>query len=113
MPHGYFVDFWHGISVFANFSDGIAVLGTPQCPPLLATFHVHRTEIRIELSRNGSIYEFYRLKALITLEKVITSVVEKKNNLNEQNVEVYWKIRIGDGESGMEDRLKQTWKLNE
>ena len=97
-----------GISVFANFSDGIAVLGTPQCPPLLGTFHVHRTEIRIELSRNGSIYEFYRLKALITLEKVITSVVEKKNNLNEQNVEVYWKIRIGDGESGIEDRLKQT-----
>ena len=113
MPYGYFVDFWHGISVFANFSDGIAVLGTPQCPPLLGTFHVHRTEIRIELSRNGSIYEFYRLKALITLEKVITSVVEKKNNLNEQNVEVYWKIRIGDGESEIEDRLKQTWKLNE
>ena len=33
----------------------------------------------------GSVHEFYRLKALITLEQVITSVVEKKNNLNEQN----------------------------
>ena len=35
----------------------------------------------------GSVHEFYRLKALITLEQVITSVVEKKNNLNEQNVD--------------------------
>ena len=26
--------FWHCISVFANFSYGIALLGTPQCPPL-------------------------------------------------------------------------------
>ena len=33
----------------------------------------------------GSVHEFYRLKALITLEQVITSVVEKKNNLMEQN----------------------------
>ena len=29
------------------------------------------------------VHEFYRLKAWITLEQVITSVVEKKNNLNE------------------------------
>ena len=29
------------------------------------------------------VHEFYRLKALITLEQVITSVVAKKNNLNE------------------------------
>ena len=36
----------------------------------------------IELFRNGSVHELYRLKALITLEQVITSVVEKKNNLN-------------------------------
>ena len=26
--------FWHCISVFANFSYGIALLGNPQCPPL-------------------------------------------------------------------------------
>ena len=40
----------------------------------------------MELLRNESVHEFYRLKALITLEQVITSVVEKKkNNLNEQN----------------------------
>ena len=37
-----------------------------------------------ELFRNGSAHEFYRLKALITLEQVNTLVVEKKN-LNEQN----------------------------
>ena len=30
---------------------------------------------------NGSVHEFCRLKALITLKQVITSVVEKKNNL--------------------------------
>ena len=33
MRYRYFVDFRHGISVFANFSYGIAVLGTPQCSP--------------------------------------------------------------------------------
>ena len=36
--------------------------------------------------RNRSVHEFYCLKALITLEQVITSVVEKKNNLAEQNL---------------------------
>ena len=29
----YFVNFWLGISIFANFSNCIAVLGTPRCPP--------------------------------------------------------------------------------
>ena len=38
--------------------------------------------LRRELFRNGSVYEFYRLKALITLEQVNTSVVENKKNLN-------------------------------
>ena len=32
MGYRYFVHFRHGISVFANFSYGTAVLGTPQCP---------------------------------------------------------------------------------
>ena len=32
MRYRYFVHFRHGISVFANFSYGTAVLGTPQCP---------------------------------------------------------------------------------
>ena len=36
-------------------------------------------------SRREESHEFYRLKALITLEQVITLVVEKKNDLNEQN----------------------------
>ena len=33
MRYQYLDDFRHGISVFAIFSYGIAVLGTPQCPP--------------------------------------------------------------------------------
>ena len=37
MQYRYFVHFRHGISVFANFSYGIAVLGTPQCPPHSST----------------------------------------------------------------------------
>ena len=37
----------------------------------------------LELFRNGSVDEFYRLKALITLEQVNTLMVEKKKkNLN-------------------------------
>ena len=37
MRYRYLDDFRGGISVFAIFSYGIAVLGTPQCPPLGAT----------------------------------------------------------------------------
>ena len=32
MQYRYFVDFRHGVSVFANFSYGFAVLGTPNVP---------------------------------------------------------------------------------
>ena len=39
----------------------------------------------VKLFRNGTVHDFYRLKALIALEQVITSVVEEKKNLNEQN----------------------------
>ena len=35
----------------------------------------------VEIFQNGSVHEFCRLKVLITLKQVITSVVEKKNNL--------------------------------
>ena len=35
----------------------------------------------VELFRNRLVQEFYRLKALITLEQVNTSVIEKKKNL--------------------------------
>ena len=47
--------------------------------------HTKKEAKDLELFRNGSVHEFYRLKALITLKQVISSVVEKKNNLNEQN----------------------------
>ena len=39
MRYRYLDDFRRGISVFAIFSYGIAVLGTPQCPPLDDTIH--------------------------------------------------------------------------
>ena len=39
----------------------------------------------VELFGNGSVYEYYRLKVLITLEEVNISVVEKKQNLYEKN----------------------------
>ena len=41
----------------------------------------------VQLFLNGSVHEFYHLKVLITLEQVITSMVEKKNNVNEPNVD--------------------------
>ena len=40
MRYRYLVDLRRGISVFAIFSYGIAVLGTPQCPPLKMAMNV-------------------------------------------------------------------------
>ena len=40
----------------------------------------------VELFRNESVHEFYRLKALISLEQVNTSVSKQKENLYEQNL---------------------------
>ena len=37
MRYRYLDDFRRGVSVFAIFSYGIAVLGTSQCPPPLAS----------------------------------------------------------------------------
>ena len=40
----------------------------------------------VEFFRNGSVHKFYCLKALIiTLEQVITPVVEKKKKTNKQS----------------------------
>ena len=56
------------------------------------------------------VHEFYRLKALITLEQVTTSVVEKKNNLNELNFEVYWKTRIDNPLKKLEiKKMNKSW----
>ena len=49
----------------------------------------------VGLFLNGSVHEFYRLKALISLEQIYTLVVEKKNkNLNKQNFdgEANWSV---------------------
>ena len=60
---------------------------------LLAALHVHRIEIPYRAFPERLVQEFYRLKVLIILEQLITSVVEKKkNNLNGQNFKVYWKL---------------------
>ena len=50
----------------------------------------------IELFQDGLFHKLYHFKALTSLEQLITSVVEKKNNRNEQNFKVYWKTRIRD-----------------
>ena len=43
-------------------------------------------KINLKLFRNVSVHEFYRLKALITLEQVnTTDWSKKKKNLNQQN----------------------------
>ena len=42
---------------------------------------------KCELFRNGSVHEFYRLKELITLEQVNTSVVGKKRILISKRLE--------------------------
>ena len=47
MQYRYVVYFRHGISVFANFSYGVAVLGASQCPPC--------TTIPTERQRKGPI----------------------------------------------------------
>ena len=66
----------------------------------------------IELFRNGLVQEFYSLKVLIILEQLITSVVgKKKNNLNEQNFKVYWKIRIEDREIRDRGLVKKNLKI--
>ena len=48
MRYRYLDDFRRGISVFAIFSYGIAVLGTPQCPPPCA---VRDGDLRYEIDR--------------------------------------------------------------
>ena len=52
MRYRYLDDFRRGISVFAIFSYGIAVLGTPQCPPLYLRgrdFHLPSTAVIISV----------------------------------------------------------------
>ena len=58
---------------------------------------------------NGSVHEFYHLKARITLEQVITSVFEKRTILMSRTSRFTGKLgsRIGDRGSEIEDRFKQ------
>ena len=42
----------------------------------------------VELFRNGSVHEFYRLKALFTSKQVNTSVVEKKKKVMQCSVNI-------------------------
>ena len=55
--------------------------GNKYCCVIEATHVLGRKLIGLELFRNGSVDEFYRLKALITLEQVNTLVVGKKRRI--------------------------------
>ena len=48
----------------------------------------------VELFRNESVHEFYRLKALISLEQVNTSVSKQKENLYEQKLSETSMVRL-------------------
>ena len=79
---------------------------------LLAALYVHRMEIpyRAFAKRVGP--RSYSLKVFIILEQLITSVVEKKkNNLNQQNFKVDWKIRIEDGGIRDQGSFKKNLKI--
>ena len=65
MRYRYFVDFWHGISVFANFSYGIAVLGTLNVP-LFTKWH----EIFLS-STMAKLYEMMTISLLTLLNSNI------------------------------------------
>ena len=60
-------------------------------------------EIRIEIPYQA--FPEWNLKALITLEQVNTSVVEKKNDLNEQNS--WGLLEDQDRGSGIGDQVKK------
>ena len=45
----------------------------------------------LELFWNMLVHDFYRLKVLITLEQVNTSVVKKKKNVHEQNFDQWYR----------------------
>ena len=52
MRFRYSIDFRCGIAVFANFFGGIAVLGTPQCPPPTSYLARHMRGTASELGLN-------------------------------------------------------------
>ena len=69
MRYRYLVDLRRGISVFAIFSYGIAVLGTPQCPPLFMkpwalTICMENLEIPGRIQRERfTLVDFFRKKS--------------------------------------------------
>ena len=56
MRYGYLDDFRRGISVFAIFSYGIAVLGTPHCPPPSAEVETNKRLVESLKSRSEEIF---------------------------------------------------------
>ena len=57
MRYRYLVDFRRGISVFVIFSYGIAVLGTPQCPP--PYYFASQSNIHSYNTRSSSRGDYY------------------------------------------------------
>ena len=66
MRYRYLVDLRRGISVFAIFSYGIAVLGTPQCPPRLA--------MKIFKSHHNSLKHALLLQRVTVTQNVFLSI---------------------------------------
>ena len=65
-----------------NWETIIAASPTFRAPSMFREESLGKIKAKdVELIRNGSVHEFYRLKALSTLEQVNTSVVEKRRIL--------------------------------
>ena len=61
MRYRYFIDFGHGISVLANFSCGIAVLGTPLISPLLWCMHHRKRQLTTDRMEYTSVSNLVHL----------------------------------------------------
>ena len=82
MRYRYLDDFRRGISVFAIFSYGIAVLGTPQCPPQDSKGPQTNMPKNVGFIETRSTFECFQRKRSISTFKVDPS--SANNILQEQ-----------------------------
>ena len=83
LRYRYFVDFRHGISVFANFSYGIAVLRTPpppQCPPQLLKKSETLKTLDVQIS--PKLNEVEDLRDIVEAEEIQEEIVETIGKLS-------------------------------
>ena len=87
MGYRYLDDFRRGISVFAIFSYGIAVLGTPQCPPLyIVLMHIEKFERQLF---EESTSQFY-----VQRRSFFVSYCDKNENYCKSVTSRTWEIHI-------------------